>query len=121
MELLRVTVKHNNKLIGDKIKVADTFLARFRGLMMRPGLEEGEGLLISPCNSIHMMFMRFPIDAIFLDAGNQIKALYRKLSPWIGFSSLHRDVTSVLELKAGMIDNSGVKIDDILIMERIRC
>lgn len=121
MTFLRITNKRNNQIVGDRIKVAKTFWSRFRGLMMTPEILEGEGLLISPCNSIHMMFMKFPIDAIFLDASNQIKALYRKLSPWFGISSMHRDVCSVIELKAGTIEKAGLEIDDILLLERLKC
>ena len=57
----------DNSLVGDKIRVADNFWTRFKGLMLAPDLAEGEGLIITPCNSIHMMFMRYPIDAIFID------------------------------------------------------
>jgi uncharacterized membrane protein (UPF0127 family) len=121
MKMLRITNTRNSQVIGERIRVADTFFARFRGLMLASEPAEGEGLLISPCNSIHMMFMRFPIDAIFIDAGNRIKALYRRLSPWLGISSIHRDACSVIELKAGSIDKAGVEIDDILEMESILC
>ncbi|MEI7880862.1 MAG: DUF192 domain-containing protein, partial [bacterium] len=47
--------------------VADTFWKRSIGLMGKPGLKAGQGLLLSPCGSIHTCFMRFPIDIIFLD------------------------------------------------------
>lgn len=89
--------------------------------MMAPELEDGEGLLISPCNSIHMMFMRFPIDAVFINANNQIKALYKRLSPWFGISSIHKDACSVIELKAGTIEKSGLEINDFILMEQIKC
>ena len=36
-----------------------TFGSRFKGLLGRKGLVEGGGLHISPCNSIHMFFMKF--------------------------------------------------------------
>ncbi|MGM0599575.1 MAG: DUF192 domain-containing protein [Candidatus Rifleibacteriota bacterium] len=121
MNLLKITVKRTNEVLGEKIRTAETFWQRFRGLMMQSELEEGEGLLISPCNSIHMMFMKFPIDAIFLDATNRIKALYSKLKPWTGLSSIHRNAVKVLELKAGSIEKAGLEIDDILVMEQITC
>ena len=49
--------------------VASSFFERMRGLLGRDGLQEGEGMLILRCNAIHTLFMRFAIDAIFLDAG----------------------------------------------------
>ncbi len=119
--LLKVLNNRDQSLVGARVRRADTFWARFRGLMLAPELAEDEGLLISPCNSIHMMFMRFPIDAIFLDSGNCIRALYEKLRPWTGLSGWHRDVSSVLELKSGTIQKSGVRVNDTLRMEPIEC
>ena len=121
MNLIKITVKRTNEVLGEKIRTAETFWQRFRGLMMQAGLNEDEGLLIEPCNSIHMMFMKFPIDAVFLDATNRIKALYSSLRPWIGLSSIHRNAVKVLELKAGSIKKAGLEIDDILLMEQTKC
>lgn len=121
MKMMRIINQRDKQVIGERIRVAESFFARFRGLMLADEPAEGEGLLITPCNSIHMMFMRFPIDAIFVDAKNCVKALYRRLSPWFGISSIHRDVCAVIELKAGTIDRTGVEIDDILEMESILC
>lgn len=108
-------------MVGARVRQADSFWARFRGLMMTQELADGEGLLISPCNSIHMMFMRFPIDAIFLDSGNCVRAIYEKLRPWVGLSGWHRDVSSVLELKSGSIQKTGIRVNDTLRMEQIEC
>lgn len=109
----------DEQLIGQRVKVATSFFARFRGLML--AAEPGEGLLLAPCNSIHMMFMRFPIDAVFLDAGNKVVALYEGLLPWFGLSGWHRDVSSVLELKSGTIKKTGIRVSDTLRMERTEC
>lgn len=69
-----------------EIEVAETFFSRLRGLMGRNRLEKGRGLLIAPCNSIHMMFMRFSIDVIYLDKDFCIKKIARNVLPWIGMS-----------------------------------
>lgn len=118
---IKVTNTRDESLIADRVKVADSFWQRFRGMMLTTEPAEGEGLLLSPCNSIHMMFMLYPIDAIFLDASLKIKALYEKLPPWFGMSRIHKDVNSVLELKSGTINKTGVRIDDVLRMERTEC
>lgn len=117
--MLKILIERNEKVIGDRIAVADSFLSRLQGLMFKAELADGEGLLIKPCSSIHMMFMRFPIDAIFMDAGNRVKALYKKLAPWTGLTKWHREATSVLELKSGTIDKSGVELNDKLILEQV--
>lgn len=67
-----------NKSTGEEllsgVRWCSSFLCRARGLMMRSHLENGEGLLmVEPIASragasIHMLFMRFPIATIWLDA-----------------------------------------------------
>src|ERR687887_277481 len=70
-----------------------------RGLLGRGGLERGEGLLLQPAGSIHTFFMRFPIDAVFLDRGLRVVGLAPELAPWR--LAARRHAHSVLELAAG--------------------
>ena len=70
-----------------EIEIAESFLSRFCGLMLRKNLPSGRGLLLAPCNSVHMGFMRFSIDVIYLDENFCIKKIVRNLRPWIGFSA----------------------------------
>jgi uncharacterized membrane protein (UPF0127 family) len=65
-----------------KISVAASFADRGRGLLGRPGLDLDEGLLIMPCSSIHTMFMRFPIDAVFFDRQGLVTKLAVHIKPW---------------------------------------
>ena len=83
-----------------KIEIADTFFKRLIGLIGRKNLPAGQGLLIAPCNSIHMMFMRFAIDAIYIDKNFVIKKIVRNLKPWIGFSICF-GAWAVIEMNAG--------------------
>lgn len=69
-----------------EIELADNFLKRLRGLMFRSRLAAGSGLLLAPCNSVHMLFMRFAIDVIYLDENFCIKKIVRDLTPWLGIS-----------------------------------
>lgn len=62
-------------------RVASAFWSRFIGYMGRSPLPRPEGLLIRPCNSIHMFFMRFAIDALFLDEHFVVLRLFRALKP----------------------------------------
>ena len=52
--------------------LAETMFARLRGLLGRSGLSSGEGMLLRPAASIHTAFMRFPIDAVFLDRESRV-------------------------------------------------
>lgn len=115
--MVKIINSNNDKMVGDKIKVADSFVKRFRGLMLSKELKDGEGMLIKPCNSIHMMFMKYAIDAIFLDSENRVKAIYENLKPWTGITKIHSDVKSVLELKSGSAKQSGISTGNILTVE----
>jgi len=64
------------------LEMADTFWKRSLGLMGKPGLAKGHGVLISPCRSIHTCFMKFPIDVVFLDHDNHPVKVARGVKPW---------------------------------------
>ena len=63
-------------------EVAETFAERARGLIGRDGLAPGKGMLIPRCNCIHTCFMRFPIDATFLDRHGAVVKTVRGIRPW---------------------------------------
>lgn len=87
-------------------KVADNFLDRFLGLMGRKAPPQNHGLLLSPCNSIHMMFMRFAIDAIFLDRDNRIVKIVPHLRPWLGLA-FAPGAHACIELPSGTVKALG--------------
>lgn len=64
------------------VDVAETFAERARGLIGRPAPTPGRGLLIPRCNAIHTLFMRYPIDATFLDREGRVVKSVRSLRPW---------------------------------------
>jgi uncharacterized protein len=83
-----------------------------RGLMGSRGLPAGEGVLLTPAPAIHTAFMRFPIDALFLDGNLRVVDIVERLRPWRIASK--RRARSVLELAAGECARRGVKIGDRL-------
>ena len=89
-----------------RAEAANSFLKRFLGLMGRKKLPQGQGLLLSPCSSIHMLFMHFPIDAVYLDRDYRIVKIVRRLPPWRGLSCCP-GAHSCLELPAGAADELG--------------
>ena len=70
------------RILGVDAEVAETFAERARGLIGRDGIPEGEGLLIPRCGCIHTCFMRFPIDATFLDRRGRVVKTVRNIRPW---------------------------------------
>src|ERR1700692_4880832 len=69
---------------------------RMHGLLGRSGLAQGEGLLPQPAGSIHTAFMRFPIDAVFLDGDQRVLKVAPDLQPWRAVAAKH--ARTVLEL-----------------------
>jgi uncharacterized membrane protein (UPF0127 family) len=92
--------------------IADNPLLRTKGLLGRHELPEGEGILLRPASSIHMAFMRFPIDAVFLAKDLTVLKVVRNLAPWRMAS--RRRAHSVLELPAGTCERTGVHEGDRL-------
>ena len=102
-----------------RLEVADSLVGRFMGLMGRPGLDPGAGLWLTGTNGIHMMFMRFPIDAVFVskpdaDGTRRVKSVHRGLRAWTGVVWLVRGADGVLELPVGVIDATGTAVGDRL-------
>ena len=89
-----------NPTVTLQVEVADTFLRRFRGLMLRKSLLPAHALLLVPCSSVHMCWMRFAIDAVYLDKNWRILKIASCLRPWLGLSSC-RGAWGTLELAAG--------------------
>lgn len=92
--------------------LADTPVSRLRGLMWRKKLEAGEGLLLTPASSIHTSFMRFPIDAVFLDSDLTVLGIRESLKPWR--MKAWRGSRSVLELPAGTCERRSLRQGDRL-------
>jgi uncharacterized membrane protein (UPF0127 family) len=103
----------NDALVADKVELADRALSRLRGLLGRDGLADGEGLHIVPCNSIHMFFMRFPIDVAFLDEDLRVVKTVHQIRPWRA-TRIYLDAHSALELPAGALARSGTREGDQL-------
>ena len=92
-----------------KIEIANSFFSRLRGLMGRSHLDKGTGLLLAPCNSIHMLFMRFAIDVIYLDKEFCIKKIARNVSPWIGMSFCF-GAWGALEMASGEANRLNLRV-----------
>ncbi len=89
--------------------IADNFFLRLRGLMGRKMLPEATGLLLAPCDSVHMCFMRFAIDVIYLDKEYTIVKVVKNLRPWVGLS-MCRGAWAALEINAGDAERFGYEV-----------
>lgn len=115
MKIVKVIRTRDQFVLFNHVEVADTLWTRFLGLQFRKHLGEREGLLLVPDSSIHMLFMRMSIDAIFLDAENRVIKIAHNLKPWRSIATA-RDANKVLEVCAGQAAELGIRIDDNFII-----
>lgn len=91
-----------------RARVANSFTTRFKGLMGEDSLPQGEAMIFDSF-SIHMLFMKFPIDAVFLDKNGIVVDIHKCLLPWTGTATC-RTASYVIELPAGDADRLGVDL-----------
>lgn len=96
----RVENANTGQIVALYVEDAHTFWRRCLGLMFRSHLPPDHGLLLRPCNAIHTWFMRFAIDAIYLDATGRVLRIDRALAPW-RIARPCPGARAVLELPAG--------------------
>ena len=98
----------DGRVVCPALSVADTARTRMKGLLGRRSLGDGEGLLLRPAGSIHTAFMRFPIDAVFLDADLRVLRVASNLQPWR--LAAQRGAKAVVELPAGAAEGMGLAV-----------
>lgn len=108
-------------VITPRVEHAASFWARFRGLMGRASLPGDGGLWLAD-TSIHMLFMRFPIDALFLGPPSEsharrVVAVRPDLRPWTGLVLPVRGAQGVVELPAGTLAAAGIQLGDEVVLE----
>lgn len=99
--------------VGDRIRVASSAIDRTVGLLRTPEVNSGEGLWIERSPSIHMFFMPYAIDAVFVDKEGRVTKVVPNLKPWrvVWWARGARDC---LELRAGAAAESGTQAGDEL-------
>jgi len=110
---MKVRNKTKDTIIVENAIMADTFWRRLIGLMGKAKLEDKCGIILTPCNSVHTMFMRFPIDVIFLSHKLEVLLIKQKLRPW-AISPIIADAKYVLEINAGKALESRTEVGDTI-------
>jgi uncharacterized membrane protein (UPF0127 family) len=106
-------------VLAEQVEVASSLWAKFWGLMGRRSLLDGHGIWLPHENGIHMFFMRFPIDAVFVgragdDGARAVLSVHHGLKPWTGLVPLVRGADGVLELPAGTLEATGTEPGDAI-------
>jgi hypothetical protein len=112
-------------VLATDVESADGLWGKFMGLMGRAELAPDAALWLPDSNGIHMMFMRFPIDAVFVgradgDGARVVVSVNERLPAWRGLVPLVRSAHGVLELPVGTIASSGTTVGDRVALEDAR-
>jgi uncharacterized protein len=107
----------DGRLVCERCEIPETAFGRARGLLGRAGLEPGGGMLIDRAGSVHMFFMRFPIDVVFLARDRTVVGVKHRLAPWRVAGA--RGAVASLELPAGRAAEVGIEKGDVLVLEDV--
>ncbi len=115
-QYIKVKSLKNQALIAEKCSVADSYFVRLRGLIGKSGLDEGSGMFFPSCKSIHMWFMRFSIDVVFLRFKKEniwtVSSVFENVRPWKIHPLVDWHASGVLELPAGNSEKCQISVGD---------
>lgn len=102
----------SNDCLVPEANLTATTWERMRGLLGRPPLRNGQGLVIDPCPSVHTFGMGYSLDLAFLDSRWRVLKLVRELPPlrWAGCAKAR----ATLELPPGALAAAGIAAGDVL-------
>ena len=109
-----VTNRTRGTLLADRCSIAITPFERIKGLLGTSELQDGCGMLIVPCNSIHTFFMRYSIDVAFLDGEMRIVHTMHSLPPWRVCIPVGVGAKMALELPPGKLAETNTAVGDML-------
>jgi uncharacterized membrane protein (UPF0127 family)/CheY-like chemotaxis protein len=102
--------REDGRIVCERVTVMDRWFARMRGLLGRRSVEAHEGVVLRPGFSIHTVFMRFPIDVVFLDSDLVVLKIDEAVRPFR--TAACRGAREVVELRAGEAARRGLSVGD---------
>ena len=115
MRRLRVHNPSRETTLADRAQIADSSKTRKTGLLKHERLDPGEGLWLTPCEGVHTIGMKFPIDVLFLDKRRKVLKIRPAMPRWRISACLFAH--SVLELPSGMAAATKTLPGDQLVFE----
>jgi len=114
MRLTRVS--RDDAVLISRVEIAESVAERMRGLLGRSALDQGSGMLIAPCRSIHTWCMQFSLDLIFVSSDLHVTRVVRDVRPFRAVLG-GRDAWGVIEVEHGWLDEAAVRAGDRLIFQ----
>jgi uncharacterized protein len=96
-------------------EIASSFLSRGKGLMLRSAFPEGSAMVIDPCTSIHMFFMRIPLDVLYLNRDDVVVRVQEGIKPWRVGPLRTKGAAYVIELPAGTVARTNTQVGDRIV------
>jgi hypothetical protein len=119
---MKLVDRITGRIVAREVEVADTFWSRFRGLMFRRRFPQGKAILFRfkkpGRHAVHMFFVRFPIDLLYLNRQFKIVEIREALKPWRFYRPKHL-ATNLVELPAGSVRKLGIKTGDQLEIRKL--
>jgi hypothetical protein len=110
---MRAINQTRNVVLVEHGSVAANLWSRLRGLLGRPPLQAGNGLLLRGEKAIHTVGMGYPIDVLFLDRAGRVVHLYHSMPP-LRASPYVRRAQDILELPPGILAKTGTVLGDVI-------
>lgn len=98
--------------LAAQVEIAVSRQDRTQGLLGRDRLAPSTALILAPCSAIHTLFMRFDIDAVFVDGEGRVVKVVEDLPPWR--IAARPFAHAVIEMAAGSLDPGRVEVGDRL-------
>ena len=120
-EIVRAVNRTRGTTLCEHLEDAGGVGGKSRGLLGRDGLAAGHGMLFErgryePFMWMHMFFMRFAIDIVFLDSNGTVIRISHALKPW-RVSPVVFGARRALELEAGAAIRSDTRVGDMIVLE----
>ncbi len=113
---MRAVNQSRDVVLVEHGSVAANLWTRLRGLLGRPPLQAGEGLLLRGEKAIHTVGMGYPIDVLFLDRSGRVVHLYHSMPP-LRASPFVRRAEDILELPPGILARTGTVLGDVITLD----
>ena len=110
---MKIVNQTQSSILADSARIADTFFLRLVGLLNQAQISPGEALVITPCHQIHMFFMKFAIDVIFVNQTDHVVGLVENIQPF-SLSPIFKEAHRSIELPVGTIAQSRTSIGDTI-------
>lgn len=114
MRTVKILNTTRRSVLGTRILVAETWWGRLRGFLGRPAPDPGQGLMLIPCRGVHMYWMKFPLDVVFLDPSGIVVRTYPGLEPGAR-TPYHREAEYAIELPVGTLEATGTQVGDKIV------